>query len=551
MFDEILSSLLITSFAGSVLAGIITLLSPVTRKHFGYSWQYYIWLAVLAVLILPVRVSLSQSKMTAPPVRYAQETQEISQTAEAEPEPQEIGHAPTLQTAAPSKVELMRQIIIGNNQKALCIVWLTGACAFLLWYLAGYALMRRKIRKNSVEIACPELRQYTDKKVRVLSCGAVNVPFMTGVFRPALILPQRAFTGEQLNNILRHETTHLKRRDILYKWFATLVKCVHWFNPVVWYAVRQIGTECEISCDLSVVAEMNNEEETGYVDTILSMLSAHKTKTIPLTTGMAGSKKIIKRRLEMMKNKKRTSKIMSVLSAVIAVFMLSATVFASGVLSDFAADDYTVVILNNGEKLELENPPFIENGEVYVPLRETFEKVGLNGTNGRITWNDGKIRIAIVQDNGIAGLYGMEIGKTAVDLRHIQPEEFDTATFDNELYLSIDAYAPPVLKGSVTYVSMRDMDYMLYKFLNMRFSDNSFYELTYQVYDKNGNVILDDAQVILTSPYENSTPQYTVDQFFKNIELSRYEQADRYCSDEVAGHYHDDTPFSPQKLSAK
>lgn len=250
----------------------------------------------------------------------------------------------------------------------------------------------------------------------------------------------------------------------------------------------------------------------------------------------------------MMKSKKRTSKIMSVLSAVIAIALLSTTVFASGALADLAADDYTVEILNNGEKIELINKPFIENGEVYVPLRETMEKAGFNEANSRIAWNDSKIQIAIIQGNGTAGLYGIEIGKTVLNLRHIRPEEVNTAAFGGELYFSIDTYAPPVLKDFVTYVSVRDMDYMLYKFLEMRFSDNSFYELTYQVCDKNGNVILDDAQVILKSPYENSTPQYAVDQFFKNIELSQYEQAGRYCSDEIARCYHYDTIFSPQKI---
>ena len=241
-----------------------------------------------------------------------------------------------------------------------------------------------------------------------------------------------------------------------------------------------------------------------------------------------------------MKNKKKTSKIMSVVSAVIAVFLLSTTVFASGVLSDLAADDYTIEILNNGEKIELENSPFIENDEVYVPLRETFEKVGFNEANSRIVWNDGKIRIAIVQDNGIAGLYGMEIGKTVLDLRHIRSEEINTATFSDELYLSIDASAPPILKGSVTYVSARDMDYMLYKFLEMRFSDNSFYELTYQVYDKNGNVIFADAQVIPTSPYENTTPEYTVDQFFQYFENGDFDNMKRYCTENCVGGFFGD-----------
>ena len=68
----------------------------------------------------------------------------------------------------------------------------------------------------------------------------------------------------------------------------------------------------------------------------------------------------------MIKNKKTTSRFMSVISTVIAVVMLSATVFASGVLSDLTTDDYTIEILNNGEKIELTNKPFIENKIIFV-----------------------------------------------------------------------------------------------------------------------------------------------------------------------------------------
>lgn len=513
MTGEILTALLITSLAGSALAGIILLLRPVTRKYFGYGWQYYIWLAVLVVLILPIRVSLPQDKAAAPFVQYERQTQEVSQTAETEPTPQEIVHTPAVQTAAPSKAELLWQKIAGG--KVFCAVWLTGVCAFLMWYLVGYALLRRKIRKNSAEIACPELRQYTNKKVRVLSCGVVNVPFMTGVFRPVLILPKRAFTEEQLRNILRHETTHLGRRDILYKWFATLVKCIHWFNPVVWYAVRQINAECEISCDMSVVAEMNNEEETSYVDTILSMLSTRKTKAVPLTTGMAGSKKVIKRRLEMMKNKKRISKIMSVLSAVIAVVLLSSTVFASGVLADLATDDYTVEILNNGETIELVNKPFIENDEVYVPLRETFEKVGaMEDETAYIDYDNGKITVYFGDNyDGDDDRYELEIGAAQVIYN-------PSGELPNSLAIR-EMNNAPILRNDITYIPYSYALCML----------DIKYFIDYTIYDKNGNFVADNVRVVVTSPYENNTPQYTVDQFFQYFENGDLANMKRYCTE--------------------
>ena len=60
MLSEIFKALLITSLAGSCLAAVITLAKPITKKVFGCSWHYYVWLAVLAVMILPVRFTLPQ-----------------------------------------------------------------------------------------------------------------------------------------------------------------------------------------------------------------------------------------------------------------------------------------------------------------------------------------------------------------------------------------------------------------------------------------------------------------------------------------------------------
>lgn len=141
--------------------------------------------------------------------------------------------------------------------------------------------------------------------------------------------------------------------------------------------MKQINTECEISCDLSVVKNMDKSQEINYVNTIISLLAVNKAKSIPLTTGMTGNKKMLKRRFTMIRNKKTTSKLMSLLSALVAVVMLTTTVFASGVLSDMTTDDYKIEITFANNVIDLTNKPFIENGIVYVPLRETLEKIGI------------------------------------------------------------------------------------------------------------------------------------------------------------------------------
>ena len=491
MIGELFKALLITSLAGSVLAVVISLLRPITKKLFGYSWHYYIWLCVLFVMLMPVRFNVN----TTPAPNIATQTVQTQQTVVSEqPETTEniVQTAPIQKPQLLQKATVIWDRIIYNRMNILAYVWLIGAIALMLLNVVRYVRLNIKIRKNGEVISCPETRAYTDRRINVRVWENVASPFMTGIFRPTLILPKTELSEEQLHNILRHEMTHFKRHDILYKWFAEFVKCVHWFNPISWYVSKQIASECEISCDMSVTKNMTDSEEMSYVSTILSLLPTGKSKQLPLTTQMASSKKFLKRRFVMIKNKKTTSRFMSVLSAVIAVIMLSTTVFASGVLSDLTTDDYTIEITNNGEKIELANKPFIENGEVYVPLREVIDK-SFSKDDGvtDIKWNDGTIDVTIAYYQGESGMYRLKIGSNLLGLKHISFDEHDK-NFDeieNNVGITQGLKQTPVLKKSTTYIPLRNASYMLFGFTNRRDENKVPRELTYDVYDKSGNII--------------------------------------------------------------
>ena len=491
MIGELFKALLITSLAGSALAVVISLLRPITKKIFGYSWHYYIWLCVLFVMLMPVRFNVNP--MPAPNI--ATQTVQTQQTVAGEqPETTEniVQTAPIQEPQLLQKATVIWDRIIYNRMNILAYVWLIGAIALMLLNVVRYVRLNIKIRKNGEVISCPETREYTDRKINVRVWENVASPFMTGVFRPMLILPKTELSSEQLHNILRHEMTHFKRHDILYKWFAEFVKCVHWFNPMAWYVSKQIAAECEISCDMSVTKNMSGSEEMSYISTILSLLPTGKSKQLPLTTQMASGKKFLKRRFVMIKNKKTTSRFMSVISAVIAAIMLSTTVFASGVLSDLTTDDYTIEITNNGEKIELTNKPFIENGEVYVPLREVIDK-SFSKDDGvtDIKWNDGTIDVTIAYYQGESGMYRLKIGSNLLGLKHISFDEHDK-NFDeieNNVGITQGLKQTPVLKKSTTYIPLRNASYMLFGFTNRRDENKVPRELIYDVYDKSGNII--------------------------------------------------------------
>ncbi len=487
MIGEIFKALLITSLAASALAIAISLLRPITKKIFGYSWHYYIWLCVLFVMLMPVRFNV---KPTAMPSIVTQAVQTEQTTISEQSETAEN----IVRTDTAQKPQLLRKatVIWNNRINILAYLWLIGAIALTLLNVARYVRLNIKIHKNAETISCPQIGEYTDKKINVRVWENIASPFMTGVFKPMLILPKTDLSEEQLHNILRHEMTHFKRYDILYKWFAEFVKCVHWFNPVIWYVSKQIAAECEISCDMAVTKNMSGSEEMSYINTILSLLPAGKSKQLALTTQMASSKKILKRRFIMIKNKKTTSRFMSVVSAVIAIIMISTTVFASGILSDLTTDDYTVEITNNGEKIELNNKPFIENGEVYVPLREVIEKsISKDDGVADIKWNDGTIDVAIAYYQGESGMYRLKIGDRLMWLQHFSYKDYEniSVNYDDIIAAMGLEGQPPILKSSTTYVTLKYASYMLYGFTNRRDENNELYELTYNVYDKNGNKI--------------------------------------------------------------
>ena len=540
MIGELFKALLITSLAGSVLAVVISLLRPITKKLFGYSWHYYIWLCVLFVMLMPVRFNVN----TTPAPNIATQTVQTQQTVVSEqPETTEniVQTAPIQKPQLLQKATVIWDRIIYNRMNILAYVWLIGAIALMLLNVLRYIRLNIKIRKNGEVISCPETREYTDRRINVRIWENVASPFITGIFRPTLILPKTELSEEQLHNILRHEMTHFKRHDILYKWFAEFVKCVHWFNPISWYVSKQIASECEISCDMSVTKNMTDSEEMSYVSTILSLLPTGKSKQLPLTTQMASSKKFLKRRFVMIKNKKTTSRFMSVLSAVIAVVMLSTTVFASGILSDLTTDDYTIEILNNGEKIELTNKPFIENGEVYVPLRELFEKMGImSNPENYINWDNGKITVSINEPsrsvNGYSEYtYQIEIGQ---EIRKIlsnpEPINFDVLI------------VPPVLKDSITYVQLGSVSGVLNEIYGTH-----LYKLEYNIFDKNRNDItfsVTDALETEKDLREMSDPIRTVELFFKAFYNQDFEKMKRYCTQScVDNFFGDDYVFGMKK----
>lgn len=473
---QIFTAILLTSGIGTALALILTLLKPITRKVFSGGWHYYMWLVVLLVMVLPIRLNLPEQPITTPPVSETvtipdnqEDSVEFSVITEIHPEP--IVQEQPIQVEKVSTIQVVKDFFSGKIL-LFSLIWLMGTILLFLIKIISYLVFLIKIHKHSEIISCPEIKEYTKRKIRTRVSDTICSPLMIGIFRPTLLLPKTEITPEQLHNVLAHEMTHLKRNDILYKWFVSIVKCVHWFNPAIYLISKQINIDCEISCDLAVVKEMDSQQEKGYVETILTLLTHNNSKGIPLTTGMTGNKKTLKRRFIMIKKRKRIGKATQFISMILAVVIFVSTVFTSGVLANeiLNLDDnpLRIEVTNLDEVIEFQNEPLIINDEVYLPLRETLEKIGvMDNENSAIKWYDGKIDIVI---EAKMKKYVLPIGEVKEDvnkepttIRRVHRycieigsnELIDESTIyinEPKQYVSYKMRSAPVLKNSTTYV---------------------------------------------------------------------------------------------------
>ncbi len=123
--------------------------------------------------------------------------------------------------------------------------------------------------------------------IRLLRCRRPTMPVCWGVRRPSLLLPSDAdsWNVERRRIVLLHELAHAKRRDCLTQVLAQVAIAMHWFNPLVWLAVRRLRVERERACDDLVLASGANAPD--YADHLLDIARAFRTAGCPSWAAVA------------------------------------------------------------------------------------------------------------------------------------------------------------------------------------------------------------------------------------------------------------------------
>ena len=138
-------------------------------------------------------------------------------------------------------------------------IWLGGAFIGLSGLLLSM-LRVRAIQRRSQPITtgpCVDAVARAARRVGLENPPRVHIgdehmmPMVFGLFSPVLLLPAGAgrWPLARLESVLLHELAHVRRRDALTQLIAELARAIYWFNPLVWFAARQVYLERELACD--------------------------------------------------------------------------------------------------------------------------------------------------------------------------------------------------------------------------------------------------------------------------------------------------------------
>ena len=184
----------------------------------------------------------------------------------------------------------------------LAITWAVGtlfSAGKLLrdfWRLSkAMRVMQRLDRGPAVErLKKLESELRIRRPLSLLICERLASPAVTGVFRPALLLP-RVFLDQltlgELEQVFRHELTHVKRRDVLVNWILAWLGAVYWFFPLMRYLLSQLRRTRELACEEAVLAKASAAERGAYGKTllrVLEMTAVGDRPVVTFTVGVAG-----------------------------------------------------------------------------------------------------------------------------------------------------------------------------------------------------------------------------------------------------------------------
>lgn len=343
----------------TMIGGLLVLVAKCTQYFIGQRvpacWLYWIWIAITLRFVFlalpaspfsientwqttaqPASVSIKEEPPSSS-LKKIDSTWQSNQTTTTHHTP--LYQPQSLHAFVEADTSTESWLSNINGWMILTCVWLLGIGVMAVTFLKHLAVIRRTIAQSDPNPASRIRLLLQQAKVKTKTRRTVDLrigehwqtPSLIEWPSPVILLPRWCvdeLDDEEISLILVHELVHLRRHDGLIQLATHAITMLHWFNPMVHVAIRQVARNRELSCDQQVLSTLSSDSDSirRYGSTLLKVIARCQStqSTVPIwTPSFLGNRPLVHERIHMLVNHSKTPRLSIAFGFILMTLLLS------------------------------------------------------------------------------------------------------------------------------------------------------------------------------------------------------------------------------------
>lgn len=327
MADFMIRFFLCNVFVSGII-GILLIAKRIFKNHLSSRMQYNLWFSLLGLLAVP----FLPFHLTGFPQIFSwmgrMKSSSTSDTGTA--------MAEAAGTNLTGNTNWMNDFALSVNSMTPSVtgyiflgIWIAGMMVMMILVIKS-ALRLRTLKKSALPLQNPEVRRLykqcldemkITRNIPVYSTAFLKSPVIAGLLKPSIYLPihlisdyastdknrlpqcgincsmPHRYNQTNMRFMLLHELQHYKHKDTFVSFLMNLAVIIYWFNPLVWYALKEMRSDKEVACDTSVLKMLTEDDYADYGNTLINFAEQISLSPFPFASGLGGNMKQMRRRI--------------------------------------------------------------------------------------------------------------------------------------------------------------------------------------------------------------------------------------------------------------
>ena len=291
----------------SGIIGILLIVKRIFKNSLSSRMQYNLWFLLLGLLAVPFI-----------PFRFIGLPQIFSWLGSLRSSPSSgagTNIAGTAEAVTTGNTNWMNDFTLSVNSDTPSIagyillgIWIVGILTMIILVIKS-SLRLHTLEKSALPLQNQEVRRLyhrcleemgIHRDIPVYSTAFLKSPIIVGLLKPCIYLPIHLISDydeTDMRYMLLHELQHYKHHDAIANYLMNLAGVVYWFNPLVWYALKEMRNDREVACDTSVLKMLEEDAYEDYGNTLINFAEKVSLTPFPFAAGLGGNMKQMKRRI--------------------------------------------------------------------------------------------------------------------------------------------------------------------------------------------------------------------------------------------------------------